>query len=536
MKRFLFSFLPVLFHVACHTSHFSSELDRVASYISEYPDSALTVLETFTPDSFHTNGEKARYALLLSMAMDKNYIDICSDSLIRPAIDYYASGKDRHSRFLTCYYQGRIYENAGQRRKAIETYTLAERDTAYAMPVEKVRLYTARYRLYLQDFALGKMEEDIGKASVAAGKVSNPAYMYRIRLDQAGLHLMRGCQIEAKEELIRLNSWLETVDMQPTSDYYALLLRTDLESGQNPSSSDIDTYNSACERESVSPDPLLTAECRLMSKDDKGALRILQGMKEKDFPDPYQKARFAMLLYRTRRENGNVAAALDAKNRYDEILEGINMEVFNHETQFIEERFRSREELQKKQTAMRRMAIWSGAIILMISAVAAFFIRSRIRLRRDLREMGLEYAALTRILSSYGDTETPALPVIRKRIAALKPYLSNPSDRPTDKALSRMKEDRRTMLESVGLMYALSMPGFVQYLAGKELTPAEIGLCAFYLSDYSTKEMPDIIGQKSIYQINARIRSKLGLNVHDTTLPLYLKGLFVSEKEQSGTS
>jgi hypothetical protein len=388
----------------------------------------------------------------------------------------------------------------------------------------------------MKDFALGRVEEDIRKATLAAGVITDPAYLYRVRLDYVGLRLMQEKPQEGREELIKLHHWMAGNNVAETSDYYALLLRTELESGGAPDPSDLEAYLFLCEEEGILPDSLLQAEFLLKTQDYIGAAKILHSVTEDGLPDRYEKARHAMLLYRYYQETGDYPAALGAKNRYDAILESINVDVFNHESQFIEERFRAKEALRKKQAALRRTGILACLIILIISCVSAAFIESRVTLRQNIRELQREYSALTRILVSYGDTETPAFPVIKRRIAALKPFISNSSRYLTDKTFARMREDRKTMLESVGLMYAISTPGFVQFLASKDLTPSEIGICAFYLSDYSTKEMPDIIGQKSIYQINAKIRSKLGLSVHDTTLPLYLKSLFSTSENKLGAN
>ena len=53
------------------------------------PDSALTVLSSIEKTSLGDDKEKARYALLMSMALDKNYIDTTSFDVLQPAIDYY---------------------------------------------------------------------------------------------------------------------------------------------------------------------------------------------------------------------------------------------------------------------------------------------------------------------------------------------------------------------------------------------------------------------------------------------------------------
>ena len=58
-----------------------------------YPDSALQLLKTIDSKHLVTKEGKARYALLYSQALDKNYIDVTEDSLINIAVEYYKDKK-----------------------------------------------------------------------------------------------------------------------------------------------------------------------------------------------------------------------------------------------------------------------------------------------------------------------------------------------------------------------------------------------------------------------------------------------------------
>lgn len=64
-------------------------LEDVDSYIEARPDSALAVLEGIDVEDLGSREEKAKYALLMSMALDKNYIDKTDFEVLQPAIDYY---------------------------------------------------------------------------------------------------------------------------------------------------------------------------------------------------------------------------------------------------------------------------------------------------------------------------------------------------------------------------------------------------------------------------------------------------------------
>ena len=64
-------------------------LTDVDSYIESRPDSALAVLEGIDKAELTTKELEAKYALLMSMALDKNYIDRTDFEVLQPAIDYY---------------------------------------------------------------------------------------------------------------------------------------------------------------------------------------------------------------------------------------------------------------------------------------------------------------------------------------------------------------------------------------------------------------------------------------------------------------
>jgi tetratricopeptide (TPR) repeat protein len=60
------------------------------------------------------------------MALDKNYIDLTTDSIIAPAVKYYSKHGSADDRLLMHYYMGRIYANTGNLDKAAIEYTRGE--------------------------------------------------------------------------------------------------------------------------------------------------------------------------------------------------------------------------------------------------------------------------------------------------------------------------------------------------------------------------------------------------------------------------
>lgn len=112
---------------ACSESRWQAEaLDAVADRMQQYPDSALMQIKTINRESLRGRYNKARYALLYSQALDKNFIDVESDSLIYEALQYYRHRGPKSERAYAFYYSGRIYENRNNIDSAIIQYAHTE--------------------------------------------------------------------------------------------------------------------------------------------------------------------------------------------------------------------------------------------------------------------------------------------------------------------------------------------------------------------------------------------------------------------------
>ena len=127
MKNILSILLLLLVFTACKDPKAVTDvLNRAEAVMNEHPDSALNLLRTLTFDDFQKEKNRARYALLHSQALDKNYIDVTSDSLISVAVDYYKDKDDVRSKFLSYYYMGRVHANGERYLQATSCLMEAE--------------------------------------------------------------------------------------------------------------------------------------------------------------------------------------------------------------------------------------------------------------------------------------------------------------------------------------------------------------------------------------------------------------------------
>jgi len=131
MKRYIIAAISILAFaasmVSCTDHEVIRQLDDVEAYLSEHPDSALTVLDSLSTAGIQGRKANARFALLYSMALDKSYIDVDNDSILAPAIKYYRKHGTPADRMKTLFYQARIQFNAEDYGAAIVTLSKAEK-------------------------------------------------------------------------------------------------------------------------------------------------------------------------------------------------------------------------------------------------------------------------------------------------------------------------------------------------------------------------------------------------------------------------
>lgn len=114
-------YLPILILLSltcwiasCSNQKQQEALDHAESLMESYPDSSLVLLEEINKMEMESKEGRARYALLMSMALDKNYIDTTKFDGLQPAIDYYLKYGDANEKLRTYFYHYRIIFNCNK--------------------------------------------------------------------------------------------------------------------------------------------------------------------------------------------------------------------------------------------------------------------------------------------------------------------------------------------------------------------------------------------------------------------------------------
>jgi len=136
------------------------DLYRAEALIDALPDSALALLQSI--DGSTLGGEpRARHALLLSWAYDKNCIDVTDDSLINIACDYYSLQSDALNYYCRAvYYKGVVNYNAENYNSSICNMVIADSLAALASDINLQGKANAFIALALSQFNYLEAELD----------------------------------------------------------------------------------------------------------------------------------------------------------------------------------------------------------------------------------------------------------------------------------------------------------------------------------------------------------------------------------------
>ena len=517
----------------CGCSESDSHLLHVEDYIQEEPHRALGELLDMDRSIFTNNKDRGLYSLLLSMALDKNYIDIGADSLIKPACLYYSHHGDRYHKFLTFYYLGRIYENAAEYEVALKTFVKAE---SFLEPERSweysTRLFGRKARIYTRQFAIDKALAEAIKAKEASMNVDNPAFYVKSCLDVISLYSMSKRYEDAQIELDSLKDWQQRNKVKPQSLFYSSMLRIErITSPENVDSlkDTYDRYKRLCVMENKEADYLLSAGVENTLGNYAEALALLDKCTPSSSAPSFDSADYYYSASTAYQGLGDYKRAMENKQKYDEIVEAINLSVFNNDVRFIEERYRTSQKIYKDRIIK---VCLTGLIVLFVVGsliTLQFYIRRKHEYEQAIADAHTEYDYFRGMLNQNSDGNPDFDDILMARLSALKPFLEGSGigrKRPNNKELAKLAEDRKRMLESIGLMCSLTHPRFASVLAKQQLTAEEIGICSLYVTDYRPKELPDILGRRSIYQRNSEIREKLSDLVAGTTLPVWLRRLY----------
>ena len=337
---YIFSLLLLAFValiVFCNTKEEKNTfLVKVDSLMVNNPDSALLLLKGQNMDNAEV-AEKAKYALLLTQAEDKNYILHTSDSLINIAVCYYDSIQDTDLSAKSHYYLGRVYQD-------LQNEAAAVREFLVSLPFAEKSgnkdllclLYGNLGQIYYQQDMLNKADSlfvlssdiavqkndsfNLSMALIARGNIRLQSKKYSAAMDyfERALVIAENIHNENAQRIVynSIAAFYASIDSPQESFEYT-------------------KKGLVCAEDSLSSARLFLLQGNAfanLEKYDSAAFYVLKGMNTNDLDT---KAAGYLLLTDIKEREGDVNKALYFQNYYIRCLDSLKLKGANTQTAIL---------------------------------------------------------------------------------------------------------------------------------------------------------------------------------------------------------
>ena len=549
IKQFFMLIVLSVCLISCNNHSFNWEtILAVETYIEEKPDSALTILENIDMQTLQGKEEKAKYALLYSMALDKNYIDKRDFKIIQPAIDYYKENGTATEKLRTHYYQGRIFHNQNKLASAMECYVKAiEYEEWSDDTITKARIYTAQGSIH---YDLYEWDEYIESNRIAA-----LYYKEAKRIDSYTRSLIRiisgythkNDPENALRYIQECKQFSSSFPADILSYFHATqLIYTAKYCGKQEVIDAINEYVNTVPAPSVDWVTISYAYCEIGLYND----ALLALSQHKRGYSNISKEKSLIVTAEANKHLGNHQIALEAFEEYMALQQNSDFAVYTQDAKFVKERHELELRRLKEQQA-KNIVLFLSTIFIVLSFAVIAWVRSRQKINRmqrilaeqELEEYRIKYEQiqeerdnLTELLEQNKELEAEVKSAVCQRLELLNKFFTayitknSDIDKKANLEMEELLANKDTFMISTKHAFAGSHPEFIKYLEEHGLTEWEISYCCLYALGLKGKEVGTYMRMRSHYNISSAIREKLGINEHDTNLGIYIRKLLKSSE------
>ena len=219
--RIAFFFILSFLAVSCHrdTDALNMTFSKVEKCMDICPDSALNLLKGIHDPEKLWGESQATYALLMTQAMDKNYMKFSSDSLIALALNYYTITQTSPIMYAKAlFYHGRVMLELDKEEEALKSF-LAAKDVyertkdhkMLALILEEIGMINRRQELF--DDALSyfrealdthiRLKDSLGIISVSQNIAR--VYLFKSQWDSCSYYYNNALEIAVKKNLSEIS-------------------------------------------------------------------------------------------------------------------------------------------------------------------------------------------------------------------------------------------------------------------------------------------------------------------------------------------
>lgn len=574
---------------SCTQPYGNDQLAVADSIIERYPDSAYKILLGIDKSRLRGSRNKTKYALLMSMALDKNYIDTTTFDIIQPAIDYYLKTGSPDEKLKTYYYQGVIYINRGEKDDALKSFMNGlENISDCKDSVMIARTLVAQGIIYMDYYDMETFVDNF----IDAANIYHALYMYDQEINCLLGATLGYILIGDKERSDSILSLCENLNLKKfgesiESEYSALKLKSAIRFDSieyiRESLNDNDSL-----RISDIDNALDIALGYNKLNDNAKAKQLLDYIQNSGHPfdtlkyyainvyvcrdlEDYKGAYIMYREYSNRNDSIN-AIKFDQKARTAEDLHNLEMSEQNEKRQKTQILWVSvgcvvflmliialliilgRSNMQKKELAIERVRIKdlenakleAESEKLILEKEQLNLENKNLQLEKDKKTLEAENLAnridfleaesekLKHIIEQQPNLPPEVEDAIKKRIEMLNSLLASYI---TDNAsygkayeewVKETTENSEAFMNSNRLAFQATHPKFIKYFEDHGLTTSEINYVCLYAIGLRGKEVGAYIKKRSHVNISSAIRKKLGIDVHETNLGIYVRKLLKS--------
>lgn len=197
-------------------------LEQISIIADTKPDCAYAAIKNIKHSDLKDRKSIARYSLVYSKVLDKNYIDVTSDSLIAPALQYYSRKRSCKEKSETYYYAARIQENIGNYSKSMELLHKAEENLTNEIRELNGLIYSAKARLYHNSVQYEVAARNYRKAAEAYEILNNQNRHCINKLREADCLIKCGSLKETDKIITSIEKILDQLQEPTLSKYYQI--------------------------------------------------------------------------------------------------------------------------------------------------------------------------------------------------------------------------------------------------------------------------------------------------------------------------
>lgn len=525
-------FMVILTSCSRTDTQLKGQLDLIESIIEKDGEQAYKMLKGMNRDSISSKSEYARYSLLMAMAMDKNYIDITSDSIIAPAVEYYRKHGSNDHKMKALYYRGVIERNAGNNESALEYFVKAEQ---YVPKTEDYlfagRIYSAKQQIYRAIYDLPKSLTAQKLAYKNFSLAKDTSRIINSLINTTSLYISLNQLDSAKYTLDTLKTYWKKLDLVQKNLFYSNLLIFTKKHNKKNLNYILSSYlKDVPEKESINW--IIVADSYFECNNIDSTLYSLSKYKEYHSSTANKDPVYFHILSCIEKESGRYQRAYDALSKYINLTNQQNYKILSQDTKFTEERVSTLMQEQREKY-IRDVLILCIIILSLIFYLVINNLKAKnLKLQEAKNRYILLYNSAKEELSLLSELRTrnvlskSGMEQLNERIGVLNKFIaSHISQSYSQKAeteIANLMKDREKFIHSTVLSFEVSNHQFIQRLLVCGLSEWEVGICCLYAIGLRGKDIASYLQDKSFYKTSSNIRTKLNIPKNDSTINIYL--------------